>query len=875
MNRVKGWRPPPLLTVLFVLLALLLAGRLNGATRAADTVTPESKIEPLVMQELAAHDTTDFFIWMTTKADLTTADGLESKVAKGTFVLNALQSTAESSQQDLRNYLDEVGATYQPFYIANKILVRGGDEALLMAVAGRHDVAQITANHQYQLPEPIIDPNPPEHILAIESNITFINANDVWAMGYNGAGTVLAGNDTGMDWDHPALINHYRGWNGSSANHNYSWWDATDTYPTVPNDGHGHGTHTSGTMVGDDGGTNQIGVAPGAKVVHCKNMTNSGSGSDATFTECFQWDLAPWNLSGTSPDPAMAPDSINNSWGYAGGNAPQFEDEVSALRSAGIVVEVSAGNEGPSCATLRSPGDYANALTTGSVQHSGGSLPGTITGFSSRGASDLYPSIRMPDVMAPGQNIRSSLPGTGYGNMSGTSMAGPHTAALIGLIWDAAPALQGNVAATEQIIIDTAVRLTGQTGSNCGGNYTAGPNNDWGYGTIDALAAVQAAIGGPPPTPTNTPIAPTPTNTPLPPTPTNTPPPGSDIFFDNFESNLGWTVNPGGTDTATLGQWERGNPEDTNSSGPKQLGTTFSGSNDLVTGRLAGSSAGAFDIDGGVTSIRSPNIGLPSSGTISLSFRYYMAHGTNSSSADYLRVSVVGSTTTQVFQELGAANDDDAAWALHTVDISSYAGQTVYLRIEATDASTASLVEAAVDDVRITGSGGGGPTPTPPPPTPTPPPGSCVTYNSTNVPISLPNGTTSISSNLPISGAGTISDLNVNVTMAHVWVGDLSMTLSRSGTTVTIFDRPGVPASTYGCSGDNIAMTLDDEAAAPVENQCVAGTPTINGTFTPNNSLTAFDGQSGNGTWVLTVTDHYTSADAGTLNAWSIRICTP
>ncbi len=386
-----------------------------------------------------------------------------------------------------------------------------------------------------------------------------------------------------------------------------------------------------------------------------------------------------------------------------------------------------------------------------------------------------------------------------------------------------------------------------------------------------------------------TPPTPTPTNTSVPPTPTNTPPPSGDVFFDNFETNLGWTVNPNGSDNATTGQWERGNPEDTNSSGPKQLGTTVSGSNDLVTGRLAGSSAGSYDIDGGTTSIRSPNITLPSSGNITLSFSYYLAHGTNSSSADFLRVQVVGSSTQTVFEELGAANDDDAVWATFSGSLNSFAGQTVYLLISAADASTASLVEAAIDDVRITGSGPTptpGPTNTPAPPTPTntpapptatPPPGSCTTYTSTNVPIPLPNGTSTISSNLTISGAGTIGDLDVSVTMAHAWVGDLRFVLRNqtTGTAVTFIDRPGVPASTYGCSGDNINATLSDEAASAVENQCASGTPTINGTFSPNNALSAFDGQSGNGTWVLEVTDFYTSADAGTLNAWSVRICTP
>jgi hypothetical protein len=174
------------------------------------------------------------------------------------------------------------------------------------------------------------------------------------------------------------------------------------------------------------------------------------------------------------------------------------------------------------------------------------------------------------------------------------------------------------------------------------------------------------------------------------------------VFFDNFETSQGWTTNPNGTDTATTGLWERGDPEQTTSSGTKQLGTTVSGTNDLVTGRLAGSSAGVHDIDGGVTSIQSPPITLPSSGTLTLTFSYYMAHLNNSSSADFLRIFVVGSTTTQVFQEVGAGNDDDAVWASGSANISAFAGQTVRIRIDAADASGASLVEAAVDDVRIT-----------------------------------------------------------------------------------------------------------------------------------------------------------------------------
>lgn len=180
------------------------------------------------------------------------------------------------------------------------------------------------------------------------------------------------------------------------------------------------------------------------------------------------------------------------------------------------------------------------------------------------------------------------------------------------------------------------------------------------------------------------------------------PPPPVTVFSDTFETSLGWTVNPLGTDSAMAGAWERGDPEATDSTGPKQLGTTVSGVNDLVTGRLAGTSAGVYDIDGGLTTIQSPAIALPSTGTLTLSFSYYLAYGSNSSTADYLRVKVVGATTSTVFEKLGAAVDVDAAWATQTVSLNAFAGQTIRIRIEAADVSTASLVEAAVDDVKIT-----------------------------------------------------------------------------------------------------------------------------------------------------------------------------
>jgi hypothetical protein len=178
---------------------------------------------------------------------------------------------------------------------------------------------------------------------------------------------------------------------------------------------------------------------------------------------------------------------------------------------------------------------------------------------------------------------------------------------------------------------------------------------------------------------------------------------GGDVFFDDFETDLGWS-RTGTTNTATTGLWERGDPQQTASgSSVMQLGTTPSGTFALVTGATAGASVGANDVDGGTTSIQSAPITLPSSGTLTLSFSFYMAHLNNSSSADFFRVSIVGSSgTTQVFQEVGAANTDVASYATQSVNISSFAGQSIRILIQAADASTGSLVEAAVDNVRIT-----------------------------------------------------------------------------------------------------------------------------------------------------------------------------
>jgi murein tripeptide amidase MpaA len=169
------------------------------------------------------------------------------------------------------------------------------------------------------------------------------------------------------------------------------------------------------------------------------------------------------------------------------------------------------------------------------------------------------------------------------------------------------------------------------------------------------------------------------------------------VFGDDFETNKGWTF----TSTATAGRFERADPAATISNGAKQLGTTTSGTFDLVTGASAGADAGVNDVDGGLTAALSPPMTLPANAT--LSFNWYLAHGSNSTSADYLRVQVVSATTTTtVFQQLGSPANRNGVWAGANASLGAFAGQTVRIRVEAADVSTASLVEAGVDDLKVT-----------------------------------------------------------------------------------------------------------------------------------------------------------------------------
>jgi subtilisin family serine protease len=488
-----------------VALLLSLAGPLSARPAAADGT---EKIDPWVLDRLARAPSgaTEFLIVLAEQTDLSGAAALRGKEAKGRFVFARLRATAARTQAPVLDELARVGATYRPFWIANLIWARG-DAGVVAAIAARPDVAGIAANPSVAAGRPwraddgeLRAPRVPD---AVEWNLTKVNAPQLWALGYTGQGAVIAGQDTGYDWTHAALQGKYRGWDGANASHAYNWHDAIHVAGSscgadspVPCDDSQHGTHTLGTMVGDDGGANQIGMAPGARWIGCRNM-NGGNGTPATYTECWQWFLAPTDLAGQNPDPAMAPDVINNSWGCPpeegcdtnATNAMRLV--VESVRAAGIVPVSSAGNSGSACSTVSTPAAIYDAVfTVGSTTSADAA-----SSFSSRGPVTVDGSGRMkPDIAAPGSNVRSSIPGGAYASFSGTSMAAPHVAGLVALLLSIDPALAGDVSRIEQIVRASAFHPAAAS-QVCGGVDTiVFSNNTFGAGRIDALAMYNAYV---------------------------------------------------------------------------------------------------------------------------------------------------------------------------------------------------------------------------------------------------------------------------------------------------------------------------------------------------------------------------------------------
>jgi len=495
----------------FLILAAAVAavvGAIASSRAVSQSSNPEQaaalhKIAPWVTEHTAGGKQAEFMIVLVDRADLSGAAALKTKKEKGHFVRDALWNKSQATQGPVLKWLAEHGLEHRSFYIVNAIWVKGHYEDA-MALALRPDISRVEGNPQVRsIPEPLPAAAAPAQTnvpATVEPGITYTNAPFVWAEGFFGQGIVVGGADTGIRWTHNALKAHYRGWNGVVADHDFNWHDSIHSGGGIcgpnspaPCDDNGHGTHTIGTAIGDDGAGNQIGMAPQAQFIGCRNM-NVGVGSPATFTECFEWFLAPYPVGGnpSQGDPDKAPDITTNSWTCPtseGCSPTTLQAGVEAQRAAGIETVVSAGGSGPSCSTVSDPPSlYDASYTVGALNTN----TDTIASFSSRGPVTSDGSMRLkPDITAPGTNTRSAYNTSddAYAFLSGTSMATPHIAGAVALLWSAHPELRNDDTATETVLNDNAVHILSNT---CDGGTPTTPNNTYGSGRIDILAAVDA-----------------------------------------------------------------------------------------------------------------------------------------------------------------------------------------------------------------------------------------------------------------------------------------------------------------------------------------------------------------------------------------------
>jgi subtilisin family serine protease len=493
LNRVTSFSIPVLCTIFsiaccFVLVPYLPAGQIEeDFSEYLETLSADEFVSALVI--------------MADQADISsisaalTAQGA-SRSTRHQRVVSALQAAASRSQGSITSYLDSrirEGSVkgYTTYWIMNLVVVQA-TVSELQTIAARSDVEVVESNFKASLIEPRREGNVPMVIpqkgIGVTPGLKAIKADSVWHnLGITGLGRIVANMDTGVDGAHPALSSRWRG------NHE-PWWecwrDCLGYGDTIPHDYHGHGTHVMGTLCGLGAGTGDtIGVAFDAEWIADNAINQSVTPEfDSDVTGAFQWFADPDGDPLTVDD---VPDVVQNSWGIYSW-WPGYQDcdyrwqtVIENCEAAGVVCIFSAGNEGPYTQTLRSP---ANICSTSTINFAVGAIDATNYGFpypiwasSSRGPSDCDGRTKKPEVVAPGVDVYSSIPGGGYvGTWDGTSMAGPHAAGIVALMRQANPDLE--VDSIKQILISTAVDLG-----------PPGEENAYGWGIVDAYAAVLAA----------------------------------------------------------------------------------------------------------------------------------------------------------------------------------------------------------------------------------------------------------------------------------------------------------------------------------------------------------------------------------------------
>jgi len=426
-----------------------------------------------------------------------------SNHSRAVRVVNQLQQQARNSQDDIVVWLREQHAGHysdlQQFWIVN-VVVMNATRELIVELKQWPEVALIDLENNHILPhDPIVreETNTLRSPNGVEPGLIAINAPAMWALGYTGRGRLVYDYDTGVWPTHAAFAERFMA-------HRFplsQCW--TGFFSELPNGNiSDHGTHTLGTIAGLVEETNDtIGVAFGAYWIANDFVTSTVQELPplTDMMQAFQWAMDPDGNPNTSSD---IPDVINNSWRWLDDPdtaqcAGMVVNLMNAIEAAGIANVFSGGNSGPGNTTVNAPQrintSEVNTFTVGSVN---GNLdfPYPISNFSTRGPTQCPSNGSLsleihPEVVAPGQNVRSAWGTDSYNTISGTSMAAPHVSGAVLLLKEAFPYLTG-----EELL--WALYLTAIDLGD------AGEDNVYGMGIIDVYAAFQYLAQ------TNTPVDP-------------------------------------------------------------------------------------------------------------------------------------------------------------------------------------------------------------------------------------------------------------------------------------------------------------------------------------------------------------------------------
>lgn len=362
-----------------------------------------------------------------------------SEDARGYFVMESLMKNAKITQKRIIEILGQQKMAYKSYWVQNSITIANCDAKLIHHLALRDDVDYIGSDEWNVMEhvEPIETDVPVGNKDEVEWNVKWIGADKLWALGFDGKGTVIGGADTGIEFNHSALVSNYRGKTGNGFNHNYNWWDGIRDFPqcrspcgckiSEPCDDHGHGTHTLSTACG--GVSKKVGVSPGSKWIGCRPFSDTGRHySVSTFLACLQFFVAPTMIDGSAPNPTLRPHSTIHSYGcntqLGCPGIRDLEAASDAMKASGVLMIVAAHNQGPSCSSItRLPAFYKSVITIGATDKN----TDNIASYSSRGPIRVDGSNRRkPDLTAPGSQVLGANRRNTFSVMSGTSMVFRH-----------------------------------------------------------------------------------------------------------------------------------------------------------------------------------------------------------------------------------------------------------------------------------------------------------------------------------------------------------------------------------------------------------------------------------------------------------------